>query len=144
MEKGLDVIAICISSGALIFSLLQFVFSTIRQKREATLNAYIQLQEEVFSQLNIMKKPYAKIRYESDEWQKITCYLAKIEVFCVGINTGIFSERVLNRVGGAYFIRQFNELKVIIDKKRKKNISKGNHYNEFEKTVEKLKKLRKM
>ena len=89
-----------------------------------------------------MYEDLSDIKYRSEEWEEITICLAKIENFSVGINTGIYSHKVLNRLGGAFFIRQFDKLKPIIDLKREKNMSVGKHYDEFEKAVWTLKKNR--
>lgn len=82
------------------------------------------------------------IKYQSEEWHELTVCLAKIEQFSVGINTGIYSLDTLNRLGGAYFIRQYEKLKPIIIRKRAENAAGGKHYDEFEETVNKLRKKR--
>ena len=103
--------------------------------------AYNELQDGVFARLN-KYDDLSKIVYKSKEWEEITICLAKIENFAVGVNTNIYSYRVLNRLGGGFFIRQFEKLSPIITIKRKNNVSTGKHYDEFEKTVSKLKKHR--
>ena len=134
--------ALMISILAFLLSVFQFVRNSSRQKKEATLIAYGDLQKEVFSILNKYPDDLSKIEHMSDEWEEITICLARIENFSVGINTNIYSFKILNRLGGAFFIRQFKRLKPVIDLKRQKNVSSGNHYNEFESTVIKLKEHR--
>lgn len=85
---------------------------------------------------------FSNVQYQSDEWEDITICLSKIENFSTGINTNIYSYKILNRLGGAFFIRQYEKLEPIIIVKREKNVSAGKHYNEFEATVMKLKKYR--
>ena len=138
----MEVVALIISILAFILSAVQFFRDSLRQKKEATLIAYNELQDNVFPKLNKYGDDLSKIEYRSDEWEEITICLAQIENFSVGINTNIYSFRILNRLGGAFFIRQFEKLKPIIDIKREKNISAGKHYDEFEKTILKLKKHR--
>ena len=138
----MEVVALIISILAFILSAVQFFRDSLRQKNEATLIAYNELQDNVFAKLNKYGDDLSKIEYRSDKWDEITICLAQIENFSVGINTNIYSFKILNRLGGAFFIRQFEKLKPIIDIKRKKNISVGKHYDEFEKTVLKLKKHR--
>ena len=147
----MDIAALVISILALALSAFQFFNESSRQKKESTLDAYDILQNDVFSKINIILQNLRAncsnlydIEYNSEYWQKITTYLAKIERFCVGVNSGVYSLRVLNRVGGGYFIRVFLELKPIIYRKRQKNVSSGKHYDEFELTVTKLKKMRKI
>ncbi len=140
----MDVIALVVSVLALVLSLIQFMKDESRQKKESTLIAYNELQNDVFSQLTKLPDPLPPVEYLSDKWTELTIYLAKLERFSVGINTGIYSIGILDRLGGAYYIRQFEKLKPIIDRKRKEKIVPGKHYDEFELTVKKLKKRRKL
>lgn len=139
----MDIWALVISILAFCFSIIQFIRDSSRQKKESTLNSYNQLQNDVFSKMNIFPDDLlSTIKYGDDNWETITTCLSKIENFSIGINTNIYSFRILNRLGGAFFIRQFERLKPIIDIKRYENISKGKHYDEFEKTVYRLSKYR--
>lgn len=138
----MELCALIISILAFCLSLFQFVRDSSRQKKEATLNAYNQLQEDVFSEMNQYADDLSQIEFRSDDWNKITVCMAKIEIFSIGINTNIYSFKILNRLGGGFFVRQFDKLKPIIDIKRGMNISKGKHYDEFEKTANRLKKYR--
>lgn len=146
-----DIATVIIALLALFLSLFQFFRDNSREKREATLNAYNDLQTKVFTELNRFLKQYRgkeeqlyKLEINDKNWEKLTEWLARIERFSVGVNTNIYSLRVLNRLGGGYYIRLFETLKPVIDKKRFKNISKGKHYDEFELTVKKLRRLRKL
>ena len=130
----MEIAALVISILAFLLSCYQFFRESSRQKKEATLIAYNDLQDNVFAELN-KHEDLSKIVYQSDDWKEITTCLAKIENFSVGINTNIYSYKVLNRLGGAFFISQFEKLKPIINTKREKNVSSGKHYNEFENTV---------
>ena len=135
----MDVFALIISIAAFSLSLIQFCRESSRQKKEATLVAYSELQDDVFSKLNKYPMPMPEIEYHSEEWHELTVCLAKLERFSVGINTGIYSLKTLNRLGGEYYIRQFEKLRFVIFRKRAENIADGKHYDEFEKTVNKLK-----
>ncbi len=138
----MEVIALVISILAFLLSLFQYSKESLRQKKEATLVAYNELQNDVFTDLTTYPYPMPEIKFHGEEWNKLTVYLAKLERFSLGINTGINSIRILNRLGGVYYIREFEKLKPIIDRKRADNIVPGGHYDEFEKTVIKLRKLR--
>lgn len=138
----MEIMALIISTLALILSLIQFIQDASRQKKEATLIAYNELQDDVFSELNKYNEQQIANMPYGEEWEQITTCLAKLERFSVGIATGIYSIDILNRLGGAYYIRQFEKLKPIIIKKRNENISPGGHYDEFESIVDELKKMR--
>lgn len=136
-----NIISVIISSFALALSFYQFYRNNDRNKKEATLNAYKELQTE-FSIIEQTEDKFETMLRGSEDWGKITKCLANIENFCVGINTGIYDINVLNRVGGGFFIEKFQILKPIIQRKREKENSKK-IYEEFEKTVDELRKKRK-
>lgn len=147
----MDIAALVISILAFIFSVIQFITNSSRVKNESTLNRFYELQESVFTELNILlptlpkensNSERIKIEQSDENWEKITEYLAKIEHFSVGINTRIYSLRILNRAGGSYFIRLHDILSLVIEEKRTINASKGSHYDEFDRTVHSLMKLR--
>lgn len=142
----MEIMALIISILALGLSLFQFIRDASWQKREATLNAYNRLQDDAFSPLNKYTSEFLNSppEYRSDEYNDITNCLVKIELFSTGINTGIYSLWVLNRLGGAYFIHQFKKLTKVIEKKREDNRIQGRHYDEFEITVKKLKRIRQL
>ena len=127
--------AIVISILAFLFSIIQFFKDSSRAQKEATLNAYNYLQENVFSCLK--RYDLTNIKTETDEWNAITICMAKIENFSVGINTGIYSIEILNRLGGGFFISQYEKLWPIIEKKRNEDPN-SKHYDEFEVVVNKL------
>lgn len=103
----MDIAALIISILALGLSLIQFIRNTSRQKKESTLMAYQKIQNEVFNKLTKYSCPMPEIEYHGDEWTELTICLAKLEQFSVGINSGIYSLRILNRLGGAFYIRQY-------------------------------------
>lgn len=142
----MEIAALIISILALSLSLIQFIRDASRQKKEATLNAYNILQDDAFSYLKELSREELDPppQYHSPQYNEITDCLTKIEIFSTGINTGIYSIGVLNRLGGAFFIHQYDRLTAIIEEKRRENRSKGKHYDEFEKTVKKLKRIRRI
>ncbi len=146
----MEIFSLIVSLLALALSIFQFISVTAREKKEATLNAYYNLQEDSFKTLNNLcaKRDCGSIDFEKlkpgdEEWETITVCLAKIENFSTGINTNVYSLKILYRLSYGFYVRMFKEFKVIIDKKRRDNVSKGKHYDEFEKTVNKLQRLNK-
>ncbi len=138
----MDVLALIISALALGLSVVSFFTDSSREKKEATLIAYEEIQNDVFSILMKYPKDMAPVEPKSDEWNRLTMCLAKLERFSVGINTDIYSLDVLNRLGGSYFIHQYEKLEPIILRKRQENFVPGGHYDEFEKTVNALRKMK--
>ncbi len=138
----MDIVALIISILAFLLSVIQFFRDNSSEKKQAKLNAYQDLQENALGDLATYPTPMPDIPWGSDEWKKVSGFLAALEWFSVGVNTGAFSLRVTNRIGGSFLIHQYEQLKKVIVKKRELNIAKGEHYNEFEQLVSKLKKHR--
>lgn len=138
----MNICALVISILAFALSVFQFVRDSSRQKKEATLIAYNELQDDVFSYISEYSYPMPEIKRGGEEWHKLTVCLAKLERFSVGVNTGVYSMKILNSIGGAYFIREFEKMEPIIKVKRKNNIIPCGHYDQFEKTVKRLKDYR--
>ncbi len=139
METKIDVIALIVLIFAFSLSMWQFIQESNRQKKESTLNAYSELQKDVFDGLH--QYNLNNMDRNSTDWTEVTKCLAKIEKFSVGVNTKIYSIEILNRLGGGFFVEQFKLLYPIIKQKRKED-SKQKHYDEFEKTVRALQKKR--
>ena len=141
MKEKIDLLALIIALAAFALSFLQFIREASRQKKESTLDAYNELQKDVFDKLNKYNGPICAKR-GTEKWNICTDYLAKIERFSVGINTGIYSIYVLNRLAGGFFIHEYDKLSLIIQRKRIDKKVEGGHYDEFEMTVKRLKKYR--
>ena len=52
-----------------------------------------------------------------DEYRKISGYLARIEHFALGVNTGIYDARVTERATTTYFVMLFSKLMPILEVK---------------------------
>ena len=145
-----------------LFSLYQYYINAHRGQKESTLIAYRKLQDitvptvrelrgkipRIVSKITECKKTKdcrkcgeCERCEEYKDWNKLTTSLADLENFCVGINLKIYDINVLNRLGGGHFIQLFSSLEPIITEKRKDKSSK--HYDEFEMTVNELKRRRK-
>lgn len=77
-----------------------------RQKMQATLDAYNQLQESVFDKINQYKPSEIKEISEntrSEEYKILSGYLARIEHFCVGINQSIYDFDTFYKLSHGYF-----------------------------------------
>jgi hypothetical protein len=76
-----------------------------RQKKQATLDAYNTLQNEVFDKLNRITpseiKEMAK-HTRSEEYKEISGYIARLEHFCVGVNTEIYDRDTVYKLAHGY------------------------------------------
>lgn len=148
----LDIITITISLVALVFSTLQFFFEKSRMRKEATINAFNQLEEnenikKLFSstkeQLDLyINNKKCNISDTDREWEDISCALSLIEHFAVGINNKIYDYKILNAMAGNHITNIFYLCKEIIDFK-KQGEGKENNYCEFSKMINKIVEYRK-
>ena len=82
----IDKVALCISVLAFVLSVIQFLKESSRQKNESTLIAYRELQEDVFTKLNVIlcendKEDLERLEPGDALWEEITEFLVKIELF---------------------------------------------------------------
>ena len=105
METVLSIIAVAISVASCGFALFTFLWTAKRDRRQATLDAYNQLQEQSLDYLNyytpseiteISKNP------RSEDYKKISAYIARIEHFCVGVNQKIYDRETVYALAHDY------------------------------------------
>ena len=123
METILSIIAIVLSVISGGFSLYSFVWTARRDRKQATLDAYNQLQEQAFDKLNTYSP--AAIREvakdsKSEEYRTVSGYIARIEHFCVGVNQNIYDRRTVYALAHGYLDGQVlkRRMEPIIDKKQ--------------------------
>ena len=143
-----DIFALLLSAVAAGFSIWSFFVERKRNRREATIHAFEELERAVFVKDDYTSAP-ADAKKEAEEhklgraWRRGTEFLLRIEHFCVGVQTRAFDLDTLNRLAGGYFINQYENWRPIIEQKRSDDGSMK-HYNEFEDVVNELKKKRKV
>lgn len=106
METILSIIAIILSVVSGVFSFYTFWWTSRRDRRQATLEAYNRLQSEVFDNLNLYAPADIRdscIDTKSVEYKTISGYVARIEHFCVGLNKGIYDKSTFYSLAHGYF-----------------------------------------
>lgn len=101
-----DLISIGFSVIAAVFSLITYRKSIVHDRQQATLEAYNQLQEQALDHLNYyVPTQVAEIAKDprSDEYKKISAYIARIEHFCVGVNQKIYDQKTVYELAHGYF-----------------------------------------
>lgn len=105
MESLLSIIALVISLISVGFTLYTFCWTARRDRRQSTLDAYNQLQEQALDHLNQYSlkqiKEIAKDN-RSDEYKIISSYIARIEHFCVGVNLKIYDRKTVYELAEGY------------------------------------------
>ena len=105
MEIALSVIALVISVMSGIFALVSFLWTAARDRRQATLDAYNQLQEQSLDYLNYYTPSEIKEIVQnprSEDYKKISAYIARIEHFCVGVNQKIYDRETVYALAHDY------------------------------------------
>ena len=106
METILSIIAIVISVISGGFALYTFFWTAARDRQQATLDAYNQLQEQALDYLNLYRpsniKEIVKDR-RSEEYKRLSAYVARIEHFCVGVNQKIYDQKTVYELADGYF-----------------------------------------
>lgn len=80
-----------------------------------------------------------------DECRKISGYLARIEHFALGVNTGIYDDRVTERAATTYFVMLYKKLMPILAVKNNGSPSdtdlKNEYHTEFSTLVKRIQKI---
>ena len=100
-----DLITIAFSVIAAVFSLITYRKSILHDRQQATLDAYNQLQEQALDHLNYyVPTQVAEISKDprSDEYKKVSAYIARIEHFCVGVNQKIYDQKTVYELAHGY------------------------------------------
>ena len=118
-----DLISIGFSVIAAVFSLITYRKSIVHDRQQATLDAYNQLQEQALDHLNLYRpsniKEIVKDR-RSEEYKKLSAYVARIEHFCVGVNQKIYDRKTVYELAHGYLDSSIKKrIEPIIEKKNK-------------------------
>lgn len=148
----LDWLAVIIAIAALVFSILQFFCERNRNRKEATIHAFDQLEGSPFilTLFSVSKSTidnYVKDKEDNGyvsgiEWDEINRALPLLEHFAVGINNKIYDIAVLNAMAGNKLIAMYFSCETLISHKREGEGNEKN-YCEFEKMTNKLIEYRK-
>ena len=135
METILSIMAIIISVASGGFAFYTFLWTAKRDRKQATLEAYNRLQNEVFDKLNLYKPSEIRDICEdstTEEYKKVSGYLARIEHFCVGVNTKIYDRKTFYALAHGYFdghqLRK--RIEPLMDIKNQSKNSKEVFYND--------------
>ena len=143
----MEIVTLIISIVSIILAIVSVVHSffvykqTVKHdKKQATLDAFNILQEQVLDRLNLYTNSKIKEISQdarSKEYKSLTILMARIEHFSVGVNSDIYDIEIVKRLAGKHFCALYDKLIPMIEKKRSINKS-DKHYDEFEKLINEL------
>ena len=140
MEIAISIISLFFAAISFLHSFFVYSQTVKHDKKQATLDAFNILQEQVLDKINLYSNSKIKEIAEdarSKEYKELTILMARIEHFSVGVNTEIYDLKIVKRLAGKHFCMLYDKLLPMIEKKRKINKT-DKHYDEFEKLVEEL------
>lgn len=87
------------------FSLFTYIKAVQHDRKQDTLDAFNRLQKEAFDPLNLMKpSEMCQIANNprSEDYKRVSGYLARIEHFCVGVDRNIYDKKVVYDLAHGY------------------------------------------
>ena len=155
MELYISLAAMIISLISVIVSVAIYLLGIQRDKKQDTLDSFNLLQEQVFDKLNLItyseitnickKVDNGSIDDETNsKYYELLGYLARLEHFSLGVNTGIYDAKTAERAGTAFLVKKKKKLLPVIELQEKR----GNHnsdkrieyYKEFRMLTERVAK----
>ena len=106
LHEVISMVANVATAAMLMFTVVTYMQTSKRAKRESTINAYKKLQKTVLSNLNSFTPSEIRRIVENPkslEYVKVGELLAEIEHFCVGINQGIYDLHTFYKLSHGYF-----------------------------------------
>ena len=105
MQTILSITTISVSLLSVCLASYTFFWTRKRDQKQATLDAYNQLQEQAFDKLNLYTP--AEIREiakdsKTQEYKIVSNYIARIEHFCVGVNQNIYDRKTVYALAHGY------------------------------------------
>lgn len=139
----ISIVSIVLAFVSAVHSIFVYIQTVKHDKKQATLDAFNILQEQVLDKINLYSNSRVKEIAEdarSKEYKSLTILMARIEHFSVGVNSNIYDIKIVKRVAGKYFCAIYDKLLPMIEKKRE-TFKNDKHYDEFEKLIVDLKCL---
>lgn len=137
MEIAISIISLFFAALSFLHSFFVYTQTVNHDKKQATLDAFNILQEQVLDKINLYSNSRVKEIAEdarSKEYKSLTILMARIEHFSVGVNSDIYDIKIVKRLAGKHFCSLYDKLLPMIEKKREINKA-DKHYDEFEKLV---------
>ncbi len=140
------VVAAVLSLVSIIFSIYTYSKALIHDRKQATLDAYLLLQDSALDSLNhigiaelkeILKEP------RSSRYKDVSGYVARIEHFCVGVNTGIYDKQTVYALAHGYLDMGVMNTRIVLILDRKKEMAGKEYYENIRAVIKWMKEKNK-
>ncbi len=121
LEEFLSRAAAAASAFSLFLSVYTYIAGLRRERRQATIDAYNQLEKEALDKVYFYSaKEVEEIANnpKKPEYKELSLMLARFDQFAVGVNTKVYDIRALRRLAGSYIGIQYDKLLPLIKAKR--------------------------
>ena len=121
MELAISIFSLLVAVFSLLYSFVIHKQTVLHDKKQATLDAFNTLQEQVLDKLNVFT--FSKIKdisedVRSKEYKTISTFMARLEHFSVGVNSDIYDIETVKRLAGRHFCALYEKLLPMVEKKR--------------------------
>ncbi len=139
-------VAAVLSLVSIIFSIYTYSKALIHDRKQATLDAYLLLQDSALDSLNhigiaelkeILKEP------RSSRYKDVSGYVARIEHFCVGVNTGIYDKQTVYALAHGYLDMGVMNTRLALILDRKKEMAGKEYYENIRAVIKWMKEKNK-
>ena len=117
----IDIITLLFSLCAAAFSVFTYWSNIIHDRKQATLDAYNQLQEQSLDKLyKYMPKELTEVikNRRSDEYKLLSSYVARVEHFAVGVNQKIYDLNTVYELSHGFLDGSIrNRIEILIERK---------------------------
>jgi len=139
-QDFISVLALIVSGITFGWSFWVHRNALIRERQQATLDAFNTFQSQVLDELVAYRKPKIEAiakNNQCDDYKKLSVLLARCEHFAVGVNSNIYDKKTVERLAGEHIVRIYTNFLPLIEAKRKYQ-NNQNRYHEFQELAEKL------
>lgn len=105
MDDILSKVSLVLSTLATLISLVSYFLPSLRERRQATLDAFNRLQEQALDKLHAITPQEMKVIAQdpkTPEYRKVSEYIARIEHFAVGVKKGIYDREVVYKLAHGF------------------------------------------
>lgn len=143
----ISIIALIVSIAGFLLSIVTHFQILRRDRKQATLEAYNRLESEALEKLDMMMPAEINIIVEnsrtkeySSQYKELTALVARIEHFCVGVESGIYDKKVVYELGHGFLDdRIMKRIEPLID--MKDHGASKSYYENTRKVVAEMKKM---
>lgn len=131
-----DIITIVSSVAAAVFACGTYYKGLRHDKKQDTLDAYNQLQEQALDKLYLIDineiKEISK-NPQNEKYKQISTYIARIEHFCVGVNDDIYDRETVYNLAHGFLDRTIKKrIEPVINRK---NFDGKEYYDNTKKVI---------